>query len=277
MCDDCFQYCDKSFKMAVEHRYSHEYGEMSNIHIPNAPSTPKTSAHTGRSVRGSVGKSIDSVGASLKEAESVRHSTETKQQRDGVGGGGVSDSAHVGIAQRNRSVDPAAGVQTLVRSLQDRASLSHHSGEQQELSSGTNNNALTSVSSSTVTGGASPAFTHYPAPPSSHPPPMMGGGAQNVRKERTPRRDKEKASSPELSAKEKFEMSLTGDVNATAPFSAGQKTAEESLNGGVTSFPAARHGVGNIDGGAFHTSGAAGATERRASQPQHMLQVNYSD
>ncbi|XP_067654966.1 leucine-rich repeat and IQ domain-containing protein 1-like [Haliotis asinina] len=41
LCDVYFRYCDKSFKMAVEHRYAHEYGEVS-VTIPTAPTTPKS-------------------------------------------------------------------------------------------------------------------------------------------------------------------------------------------------------------------------------------------
>nr|KAG5699220.1 hypothetical protein BaRGS_012741 [Batillaria attramentaria] len=41
-CEDSFRFCDKSFRMAVEHRYTHEYGELSSANIPAAPSTPRS-------------------------------------------------------------------------------------------------------------------------------------------------------------------------------------------------------------------------------------------
>lgn len=37
-----FKYCDTTQKLAEEHRYTHEYGEVT-IPIPTAPSTPKSS------------------------------------------------------------------------------------------------------------------------------------------------------------------------------------------------------------------------------------------
>ena len=36
-----YKYCEKTFNMAVEHRYAHEYGEIS-VTMPTAPSTPKS-------------------------------------------------------------------------------------------------------------------------------------------------------------------------------------------------------------------------------------------
>ncbi|XP_041367089.1 leucine-rich repeat and IQ domain-containing protein 1-like [Gigantopelta aegis] len=41
MCEIYFRYCDKSFKMAVDHRYAHEYGNIS-MNIPKAPQTPRS-------------------------------------------------------------------------------------------------------------------------------------------------------------------------------------------------------------------------------------------
>ena len=43
LCDDYFKYCCKSFKLAVEHRYAHEYGELSTANFPAAPPTPHSS------------------------------------------------------------------------------------------------------------------------------------------------------------------------------------------------------------------------------------------
>ena len=40
-CDSLFKFCDKTFKLAVEHRYAHEYGEVS-VAMPTAPITPKS-------------------------------------------------------------------------------------------------------------------------------------------------------------------------------------------------------------------------------------------
>ncbi|KAK7098300.1 leucine-rich repeat- and IQ domain-containing protein 1-like isoform X2 [Littorina saxatilis] len=41
ICDVHFKFCDGSFKMAVEHRYAHEYGELSS-YVPAAPETPRS-------------------------------------------------------------------------------------------------------------------------------------------------------------------------------------------------------------------------------------------
>lgn len=46
MCDAYFNFCDKSFKIAVEHRYTHEYGELASVNIPFAPQTPRSSSST---------------------------------------------------------------------------------------------------------------------------------------------------------------------------------------------------------------------------------------
>ncbi|KAL3842586.1 hypothetical protein ACJMK2_020580, partial [Sinanodonta woodiana] len=40
-CDLYFKYCDKTFHLAVEHRFAHEYGEIP-IPMPTAPTGPKT-------------------------------------------------------------------------------------------------------------------------------------------------------------------------------------------------------------------------------------------
>ena len=40
-CDSYFKFCDKTFKLAVEHRYAHEYGEVS-VTMPTAPITPRS-------------------------------------------------------------------------------------------------------------------------------------------------------------------------------------------------------------------------------------------
>ncbi|KAK3600773.1 hypothetical protein CHS0354_009199 [Potamilus streckersoni] len=40
-CDLYFKYCDKTFHLAVEHRYAHEYGEIP-ITMPTAPAGPKS-------------------------------------------------------------------------------------------------------------------------------------------------------------------------------------------------------------------------------------------
>ena len=42
ICDVYFKYCDKSNKMASDHRYAHEYGDIT-MAMPAAPSTPKSS------------------------------------------------------------------------------------------------------------------------------------------------------------------------------------------------------------------------------------------
>ena len=40
-CDSYFKFCDKTFQIAVEHRYAHEYGEVP-VTIPTAPITPRS-------------------------------------------------------------------------------------------------------------------------------------------------------------------------------------------------------------------------------------------
>ncbi|XP_078331507.1 leucine-rich repeat- and IQ domain-containing protein 1-like isoform X2 [Crassostrea virginica] len=42
LCDLYFKYCDTTQKLAEEHRYAHEYGEIT-MAVPTAPSTPKSS------------------------------------------------------------------------------------------------------------------------------------------------------------------------------------------------------------------------------------------
>lgn len=42
ICDVYFKYCDKTFQIAVEHRYAHEYGEIT-LTVPTAPMGPKSS------------------------------------------------------------------------------------------------------------------------------------------------------------------------------------------------------------------------------------------
>ncbi|KAL8606223.1 hypothetical protein ACOMHN_043441 [Nucella lapillus] len=43
ICDTHFKFCEKSFKLAVEHRYTHEYGELSTpSNLPNPPQAPQT-------------------------------------------------------------------------------------------------------------------------------------------------------------------------------------------------------------------------------------------
>lgn len=50
LCDIYFKFCDKTHKLAVEHRYAHEYGEIS-MAMPSAPSTPKTNTSRPKSSR----------------------------------------------------------------------------------------------------------------------------------------------------------------------------------------------------------------------------------
>ncbi|KAL5007909.1 hypothetical protein ScPMuIL_016715 [Solemya velum] len=40
LCDIYFNYCDRTFKIAVEHRYAHEYGDIM-LTVPTAPTGPK--------------------------------------------------------------------------------------------------------------------------------------------------------------------------------------------------------------------------------------------
>ena len=55
ICDDYFRFCDKSFRMAVEHRYAHEYGELSSANIPSVPQTPRSARpSSGRSPKASA-------------------------------------------------------------------------------------------------------------------------------------------------------------------------------------------------------------------------------
>lgn len=43
ICESYFKFCEHSFKLSLEHRYAHEYGELSTSKVPSPPFTPRTS------------------------------------------------------------------------------------------------------------------------------------------------------------------------------------------------------------------------------------------
>ncbi|XP_071100277.1 leucine-rich repeat- and IQ domain-containing protein 1-like isoform X2 [Haliotis cracherodii] len=90
LCEVYFRYCDKSFKMAVEHRYAHEYGEVS-MTIPTAPTTPKSGRPQSARTK-ALQKDTDSYLSPKEMFEKALNSSNKKDEEMKQEGGLVSDN-----------------------------------------------------------------------------------------------------------------------------------------------------------------------------------------
>lgn len=100
LCDIYFNFCDKTFKLTIEHRYAHEYGDIM-LAVPTAPTGPKPDRPL--SARNKSRQSIDRF-MSPKEMFEKALNNAVEEPRDVMNASNVGTPATVNGVKTNHVI-----------------------------------------------------------------------------------------------------------------------------------------------------------------------------